>query len=481
MTDRLAALAAGAEAPAELVLDVAGVPTCFRELEVLRRLDGRRLVLKGTLLDGPESLAARMPLGAVVLKVFLGSGHRRYFEREAAGLERLEAAGVTTPTRYYSGSEGQYSLLLLEYLADAAALQAEDDGGVAGVAELLGRLHKTGCSHGDLHLDNFLLTRGRIVAIDGDGVTAGARPGTSQALNNLAVLAAQRPPIHDDQLAALLAAYGAGAEVPEPPVATFQPRLDRARRQRLLRYARKSQRACSEFSVRRGPGQTTFALRDGGEPLLEALLGAEVLVPTEAFLELESLKEGRSATVVRVPEGYKEDRGVVVKRFNVKDLVHRLRRSLRPMPRYRRAWVFGQLLHFQAIPTARPLVLMETRQSGLRDVAYLIMEDIGGRTIADEVAELGLSDARIAETCALFGLLRRAGFIHGDTKASNFVLHDNRLHVIDLDAMRFAPRGFAARLIAERRFRADVLRFLANWADPERQRFADAFSKAGLL
>ncbi len=477
MTDALLALAAGGEAPAELVLEIAGAPAHFRELEVLRRLDGRRLVLKGRLLEGPASIDAQLSASEVVLKVFLGPGHGRYFEREAAGLERLLAAGVATPACYYSGNEGEVSVLLLEYLAGSSPVHAADDRAVAGVAELLGRLHQTGCSHGDLHLDNFLVARGTVFAIDGDGVVAGAAPGSATALDNLAVLAAQRPPACDDGLAPLLAAYGAGSDHPAPTVEAFQPRLDRARRQRLRRYARKTQRPCSEFSVRRAAGRTTLAVRDGGEQLLDALEGAGRLVPDKAFLELEALKEGRSATVVRALEGT----GAVVKRFNVKDPIHRLRRSLRPMPRYRRAWIFGQLLHFQAIPTARPLALVETHQGGIRDVAYLIMEDIGGRTIGDEVAEEGLSDDRIADTCALFSLLRRVGFTHGDTKATNFILYENRLHLIDLDAMRFAPRGTVAGPFAERRFRADLLRFLENWADPEQQRFRRAFSRAGLL
>ena len=68
-------------------------------------------------------------------------------------------------------------------------------------------------------------------------------------------------------------------------------------------------------------------------------------------------------------------------------------------------------------------------------------------------------------------MLRSAGLCHGDTKASNFIVYQDRVHLIDLDAMRMAARGFED----------DVARFLDNWPAPERRRFEAAFGQAGLL
>jgi aspartate/methionine/tyrosine aminotransferase len=63
------------------------------------------------------------------------------------------------------------------------------------------------------------------------------------------------------------------------------------------------------------------------------------------------------------------------------------------------------------------------------------MEDLGGRDLASEVAASGCPDALADEVAGLFVLLKRSGITHGDTKATNFLIHEDRVHLIDLDAM----------------------------------------------
>jgi tRNA A-37 threonylcarbamoyl transferase component Bud32 len=104
-------------------------------------------------------------------------------------------------------------------------------------------------------------------------------------------------------------------------------------------------------------------------------------------------------------------------------------------------------------------------------VAFLIQRDLGDRNLRDEVAESGLSEARCREIARLFCQLRAAGLTHGDTKATNFLVADGTVHLIDLDALRLDATGTAA----------DVKRFLENWDEPERERFVAAFHDAGLL
>ena len=87
------------------------------------------------------------------------------------------------------------------------------------------------------------------------------------------------------------------------------------------------------------------------------------------------------------------------------------------------------------------------------------------------MAEQGLSQSRAAEVARLFVLLKRARLTHGDTKSSNFIVCDGRLHLIDLDAMRTGTTGFDK----------DVQRFLANWEGDVRARFEAAFQAVALL
>ncbi len=231
----------------------------------------------------------------------------------------------------------------------------------------------------------------------------------------------------------------------------------------MVRYLKKSFRDCSEFSVTEDAEFRYFAVRGEGERVLAALKADGRLSSGDDFLCAEAVKRGNSATLVRTSATIP----VIIKRYNIKNLQQGIRRMLRPLPRYRRAWMMGQLLHFLDLPTSRPLALIEERRGLLPGVAYLVMEDLGGMDLATEVEEAGLSEARCQEVAGLFSQLARAGLIHGDTKATNFLIHDDRVQLIDLDAMRVGRRGFAG----------DLARFLDNWQEAERSTFEAAFRR----
>jgi tRNA A-37 threonylcarbamoyl transferase component Bud32 len=429
-----------------------GEATDFACDEVLRVLQGRRVVLRAATAAAP-----------VVLKLFLGPDRGRYRDREQRGIEWMAGAGVPVPEVVDRVVGEGIDGLVLEYLSEARPVGPRDQTRLEQVAELLGRMHEAGLVQADLHLDNFLATERGVYAVDGDGIRRRrGRLSLGAGLDNLAVLAAQRPPAEDGGSAGLLAAYLTARKVARAE-GGLEARLKKARRLRLERYARKTLRDCTEYRVERSWRCRTFAVRGVGERVLAALDGR----PEQAFESGAVLKSGNSATVVRV-DGAEP---VVVKRFNIKSPGHALRRMLRPMPRFRRAWMAGQLLHFLDIPTARPLALVEHRLGPLRGVAYLVMRDIGGRNLREEIAEIGLGDERCAEIAELFRLLRVAGLTHNDTKATNFLVRDGEVCLIDLDAMRIDPSGSSR----------DVRRFLENFSAEERRRFRAGFEKAGLL
>ena len=451
-------------------------------LEVLRSLPGRRLVVRARQ-DVSSDEEDR------VLKLFFGRGHRRYLRRERRGLDRLSVAGLKVPERKGEIAEPGLSGLILEYLPDARPVRETDREAVEAIAGYFGRLHAAGYRQSDPHLANFVISGGTVYAIDGDGVRRCRGPfRTARERANLAMLAAQRSPEADAGLAGLLASYGDGRNSPRgrdtdrrhpaegshpaPPPGAFQVALDRARRKRMRSYLKKTLRDCSEFMVSRGARRHTYALRGRGEQALETVLeavdGAKGhLGGAGALFSGEVLKAGNSATVVRTGP----PRPVVIKRYNIKNARHALRRMLRRQPRFRRSWMYGQLLGFLKVPVARPLALVEERRGFWRGVAWLVLEDLEGSHLAAEAAGSGLSDARIEEVVELFRRLRSFGLSHGDTKATNFLIHHGRVHLIDLDAMDFSERGLAR----------DVRRFLDNWNAADRGRFEAAFRQAGLL
>lgn len=440
-------------------------PVSVTAAEILRLLPGRRVVARVDL-DGRQAL----------LKLFLGRGARRYCDREARGCARLVQAGVPTPALLGTVRDedgGAACGLLFEYLPGARPVTVADLDAVTEAAGWLGRLHEAGCLHRDLHLDNLLVTGdGARVLIDGDPVRRWPWPGPVSAaagLRNLAVLCAQRPPLADDELPRVFAAYAAArgwVDAASPGgVARLRRATARQRQARLRRYLRKTLRPCSEFHSERSLWRFLSALRSAWQPELAAFAAD----PEAAFHDAELLKDGNSATVVRVHLGC---RSCVVKRYNVKGPWHALRRALKPGPRFRLAWQNGHRLWMLGVPTARPLLLLERRCGPLRGVAYLVMEDLGDRHLGQEIDQQGLSDARAAELARLFRTLQAAGLRHGDTKVTNLLVTDAGIALIDLDAMGLSRRGQ----------RRDVARFLANFQHQPlvRERLAAAFAAAGV-
>ena len=428
--------------------------------EILRVLPGRRLVARVTW----ENADA-------VLKLFVGPGAQRYCEREARGLQRLSAAGVSTPevlARVSAG--GSATGLVIRYLPDSHPVDMNDVEAFADVVRLFAQLHTSGVWQADLHLDNFLFSGQTLYAVDGDGVKnqSGALD-VGRSLANLGLLLAERPPSQDPCVERWAAVYceARGWRLERHRGAVSRA-LTRQRQNRVRRFSGKTTRDCTQFAVTRHWGAFTARLRDWQPRDWPAFVDNPDRVVDDPDL-CEVLKAGNSATVVR----WRPDNGpcVVVKRYNVKSLLHGVRRGLGSTTRFRRAWRNGHTLEFLAIPTATPLGLVEQRRGPWRGVGYLVMQDLGSEDLAVHVARRGLSDQLCDEVVDLFVLLARSGFSHGDTKASNFLYHEGHVHLIDLDGMRRDAGGMAR----------DVARFLRNWDGAERARFEAAFAAASLV
>jgi len=187
--------------------------------------------------------------------------------------------------------------------------------------------------------------------------------------------------------------------------------------------------------------------------------------PEGGLKNAEVIKDGRSATVFRLKLGGSP---VVVKRYNIKSGGHRLRRWFKR--RALTAWRNGHRLGLLAIPTAAPLALVERRWGPLTGQCYLVMEDKGRLDLAAEVGAQGWLPGRLDQVAALLWQLKAADLGHGDTKASNFLVHDGQVHLIDLDAL--SPRGDPA---------ADVARLLKNFDGGLRAQAAAWFAAAGLM
>lgn len=443
-----------------LTLELAGEPLVLEHL--LRVLPGQRYVG-----------IARWQGRQVLAKVLVGGKAQRHFQRELEGAERLARQGLVTPELLAHGFvEGQGGWLLFEYLhgaqslwqawrevAQEALLGDGQQGVLAEALGAIGQMHAQGLWQDDLHLDNLLRHEGRLYLIDGGGVrweTPGQPLSRARVLENLGVFFAQLPAELDPFLEELLIHYLLANGEHALPLEMLQAEIAKVRRWRLRDYLKKAARDCSLFAARIGAFGLRVVRREA-EAALQPLLS-----DLDARIEAGHIyKTGGAATVARVEL---DGRQLVVKRYNVKNWLHWLKRFWRPSRAWH-SWIEGNRLELLGIATPRPLAVIERRWCWLRGRAYLITDYCGGQDIIarfEAYKQAVPPENELLALDRLFAALLRERISHGDFKGHNLFWDEKQgaWSLIDLDAMRqhHSTRSFA------RAYARDRARFLRNWS-----------------
>ncbi|MBK5378164.1 serine/threonine protein kinase [Pseudomonas sp. TH43] len=441
--------------------DAAG-PADLQLLTLLRVLPGQRYVGAGVWRGRP-----------VLAKLLVGSKAARHFQRELDGVKLLAAQHLTTPLLLADGlKEGEGGWLLFEFLEGAESLgdawqQVESlpvlaDEQSAVLAEALGaiaQLHGKGLWQADLHLDNLLRHGGQLYLIDGAGIcveTAGQPLSRQKVLENLGVFFAQLPKSLEPFTEELLVYYLLSNAEHALPLEALQKQIDKVRAWRLRDYLIKVGRECTLFAVQRG----AFALRAIRREEEAAMV--PVLEQADALLDQGHLyKTGGAASVGKVDVA---GCTLVIKRYNIKNFAHWLKRFWRPSRAWH-SWREGNRLAFLGIATPKPLAVLEKRFLWLRSRAYLVTEFLPGPDIIERFApyvESGAApESELQALDQLFARLIAERISHGDFKGHNLFWQDDRWALIDLDSMcQHGSLGSFAPAYAR-----DRARFMRNWPE----------------
>lgn len=430
--------------------------------DIIRNLPGKRLTLFGMWEN-------KTP---VVGKVYLDPRRgRRHFKREVRGLACLEKARIPTVPVLFAGmlADGQTPIFLTQRVGDALNLgeciASEEPAGddalrlLKRVVTTIAQMHGAGISQRDIHPGNFLLRNDDVMVIDGADIQKHLKTPLPErpSIANLALFLAQFYPGREAILTELITHYGHCREWPMTP--ERQKRVQDAIRQwsdwREKKFLRKTLRSCTAFIA-----EKTWYRRKICDRTWQAHNLWPFLPDIDAAITNGSvLKAGNTATVVRITSG---NQPLVVKRYNIKNPWHALRRAMRPT-RAMISWRNSNRLRFMGVPTPEPLAVVENRWGPLRGRAYFITAYLAGEPI-DSVVDKNKTEPDNLAFCAdlilqLLIRLHRLRLSHSDLKASNLLLCEGQLYVLDLDGMQkhYSYRRF------QRAFQRDVKRLLQNW------------------
>lgn len=444
-------LALGAGAPADEL-------TCT---EALRRLPGRRTVCLG-----------RWREREVVVKIYHAErGARRHWLREKNGLEALSAQGIPAPELLYAGADerGGAQLLILARIAPAMTLReawagaagdADKTGVLRAAMETFAGLHRAGLIQGDPHWNNFLLSGGRVYVVDGADIEAFTALPKARALDNLAdFFVAQNLSVRAF-VGCAYRHYARAMNRAEPgdgEIAEFTACIVRKYELNARKYlAGKIFRDCTAFGVESGWRSRLIFSRSHDTPAMRQLFN-----DPEAWVEGKAehlLKRGGSSTIAVVRA---DGRQYAIKRY-ARNGWWPLLKSWFRSSRAARSWANAHRLRLYDINTAAPVALIE--RGWLRRRDYLVTEYVEGELLSAYLASRQRSDAdkrEVAERLMrMLAQLAEHRISHGDLKATNIVVAGQTPYLQDLDAMiQHRSATFFAR-----RFRADLARFMENWA-----------------
>lgn len=436
----------------------------FKCEESLRLLPGRRL-----------TCLAHSDNKKYVVKIFPKIRRSRdEFDREVAGYELLHNASITVPGRiYYGPASPDVNIIVYSYIHRSRSLEqvfsdrkkAKSSGNIMqSFIDSVIRLHRDGLIHEDPHLGNFLLKSEELYVLDAGAVRQTANESLLE--DNFALFVAQFPVswhVEESWLDAYVDMFHK-SDADEARV-RLHKKIKSRQDWRENHVLNKAYRQCTAFSISSTLNGKTVVNRDYEEYEFDRLfLSPEEIFDTE---EVEMLKEGNSSTVGLVNIKGKD---FVIKRYNMKNIAHRVKRIVRES-RASRSWRNSHRLMLRGFLTARPVAMHECMRGKMKGVSFFVMESLPGISSVHFFRNKSVSEKGkkvVAKgMLSLISELHKENLCHGDLKSTNFIIVDDQPYLIDLDAMKLLTRKRSIMKCQA----GDVKRFKENWDnDPKTEK-----------
>lgn len=433
---------------------------------ILRIMPGKRMVA-----------LAEYNQETVVAKIFYSKKNAlAHADREKKGADHLQKMKIPSPVIIANlvNAEKTAHILIFNYLHDADNLYTlwQEKHSIdilypvlKQTVQELATQHVLGVIQHDLHFKNFMISPRKVFTLDGAQL--------SILPHKLDKEASMR------HFALFLSQMGVGFESLQKELFLFYTKLRgwlikpheihqlffyirEINHARWQRHQRKIFRMSSQFALIQSGCFSGMLDRTRVPAHLRALFNN----PEQFFKEMphDLLKAGRSATVIHVTVA---DHHWVIKRYNIKHVLHRIKRAF-SISRAKKSWYHAQKLALFGVNIPSPIAYIEKKQAGIKAEGYFISEYVDAVSLASLATTQGetLLENRslINNVAALLKKLRLLEWTHGDLKATNIMIANNEPLLIDFDG----AKEHASLTSARHHTLRDWNRFLKNFSNMPR-------------
>lgn len=449
----------------------------FTADKVARLIPGKRVVAFGQWQGKPA-----------VAKIFFDQKRAaKHLEKEMAGVKALHDHQIPTPLLYATAQsdDKRCYVAIFEYLQSSVSLEqlwrekkhiSEVLLVMHAVITELATQHVLGVVQQDLHLKNFLIAekevfnteehisheRIHVYTLDGAEVTI--TPPIlpyKESMRHVALFLSQLGVGVTNYQLQLFRYYAQqrGWIVRRKDIVELFKLIKLTNAQRWMKFKKKIFRSSTDFAcISDWKRLTMYDRKYAGPEFLQFISEPDTLFSKSTVC---LLKAGRSSTVMKVTL---DGRDYAIKRYNMKNMFHWLRRCLRPT-RASKSWQFAQQLQLMFVPTAKPVAFIERRVLGLRGKSYFVTEFVPGSDVgkffATHDADQEATSTMIARLSLLLKSILELQITHGDLKLTNLLLDkDQQPLFIDLDGMQ----EHSSRSSLRKAWRSEFKRFLSNFS-----------------
>ena len=455
--------AAGFEFDAPFILRLAD-GEYFSADHVLRIIPKKRMVVTGLWQGEP-----------VVAKIFFDANHaKRHMEKDVAGIKILLSRHIPTPLLYYDGAseDRRVYIAIFEHIFDAKSFDEiwknkesceQSFALLQAIVSEIATQHVLGVLQKDLHFKNFLISNEKIYLLDGSDILCHHKRLTKEiSIKNIVLFLSQLGVGFEKEQEALFHYYAKlrGWLLKEEDSRALFLSIQKQNDLRWRRFHKKIFRSSSYFAcMREGQYHGMYDRYYSSKDFLSLLKN-----PESVFHDANSivLKEGRSTTVIKIKI---QNHELVVKRYNVKNIWHFLRRFFRKT-RAHTAWGFAHKMIFFGISTAKPVAFIEQRLLGCHGKSYYLTEYVKGEHSRDYFIRHQNEDNKmimmINRISSLLKNLAKIEITHGDLKISNILINAHQEPVlIDLDG----TTSHLSFMSLQETWQKELKRFLENFSD----------------